>query len=170
MCPMVNSAVLVLNQNYEPLNICPARRALVLFFKGKVEVVENGAGLIRTAAAAYPLPSVIRLIYLVKRRRHERRLTRFQVFNRDRFACQYCGRETRELTLDHVIPRHRGGEHVWHNVVSACIPCNRRKAGKSPSEAGMSLIRPPLPPKPGGFQVPFHYLRSHYQWQKFLPQ
>ncbi|MFQ5826682.1 MAG: HNH endonuclease [Dehalococcoidia bacterium] len=167
---MINSQVLVLNQNYEPLNICRARRALVLLFRGKVEVVENGAGAIRTAFITYPLPSVIRLTYMIKRPRPQRQLTRFQVFSRDHFTCQYCGRETRDLTLDHVTPRHLGGEHTWENVVSACVPCNRRKAGKFPSEAGMKLIRSPFRPKPDGFYIPYHLLRAHHHWHKFLPQ
>ncbi len=167
---LVNTPVLVLNQNYEPLNVCAARRALSLLFRGKVEVLENGGGGIRTALVTFPLPSVIRMTYMIKHPRRQRRLTRFQVFSRDRFTCQYCGREPRELTLDHVVPRHLGGEHTWENVVSACVPCNRKKAGYQPSEAGMKLIHKPIRPRPDGFHVP-HRLRTIYdQWNKFLPQ
>ena len=167
---VVNTPVLVLNQNYEPLNVCPARRALSLLFRGKVEVVENGGGGIRSALVAYPLPSVIRLTYMIKRPRLQRRLTRYQVFSRDHFTCQYCGREPGDLTLDHVVPRRLGGEHTWENVVSACVPCNRNKAGDPPSEAGMKLIHKPIRPRPDGFLVP-HRLRTIYDhWNKFLPR
>jgi 5-methylcytosine-specific restriction endonuclease McrA len=165
---MVDLPVLVLNQNYQPLNICRVRRAVVLLFQGKAEVLENGRGEIHSISCTIPLPSVIRLVQAVKRPWLPRKLTRLEVFNRDRFTCQYCGKETRELTLDHVIPRHQGGEHVWENVVSACIPCNRQKAGKTPAEAGMKLIRQPFAPRAGSFYIPFHYLRTHQEWRKFL--
>jgi 5-methylcytosine-specific restriction endonuclease McrA len=125
---MINRPVLVLNQTYEPLNICRVRRALVLIHEGKAEMLENGAGFIRSASDLFPIPSVIKLAYMVKRPRPKRKLTRFEVFNRDQYTCQYCGKPTRQLTIDHVIPRYRGGKQTWENMVSACIPCNRRKA------------------------------------------
>jgi 5-methylcytosine-specific restriction endonuclease McrA len=105
----------------------------------------------------------------VKRPRPEKKLTRIEVLRRDEYTCQYCGRQTRELTLDHVIPRHQGGRHVWENVVSACILCNNRKAGRTPKEAGMKLIRQPFIPRISGYFVPLDYLRRHSEWQKFLP-
>lgn len=167
---MINLPVLVLNQNYEPLNICRARRAVVLIYQGKAEMLEDGSGFIHSATFAYAIPSVIRLPYFIKRPRPKRRLTRFEVFNRDNYTCQYCGKESRQLTLDHVIPRHRGGEHTWENVVSACILCNRHKAGRTPEQAGMRLIRRPSPPRDNlPFYIPPH-LRSQGQWQKYLPQ
>lgn len=166
---MVNTPVLVLNQNYEPLNISRVRRAMVLVMRGKAETLENGSGLIHTASDAIPVPSVICLVYLVKRPRPEKKLTRYEVFQRDKYTCQYCGRETRELTLDHVIPRHRGGRHIWENVVSACRRCNNRKAGRTPQEAGMRLIRQPFAPHVSGYYVPYEYIQRHNGWQKFLP-
>ena len=118
---MVDLPVLVLNQNYEPLNVCRVRRAVVLLYQGKAEMLENGVGLIHSANQSFPVPSVIRLPYLIKRPfRSEKKLTRLEVFQRDKYTCQYCGKQTRQLTLDHVIPRHRGGQHTWENVVSAC--------------------------------------------------
>ncbi len=167
---MVNLPVLVLNQSYEPLNICRARRAVVLLYQGKAEMLENGIGFIHSATDVFPLPSVIRLACMIKRPRRERKLTRYEVFNRDRYTCQYCGRETRQLTLDHVIPRYRGGQHTWENVVSACVPCNRRKAGRTPKEAGMRLIRPASHPQDGAFFIPFHYGQTKDEWQKYLLQ
>src|SRR5689334_20804875 len=102
---MVNAAVLVLNQNYEPLNVCNVRRAFVLLVDGKAEMLEEGDGFLRSSRAAYPRPSVIRLIYLIRRPRPQMRLTRREVFQRDQFTCMYCGEQPRDLTLDHVIPR-----------------------------------------------------------------
>jgi len=168
---MVNLPVLVLNQNYEPLNICRARRAVVLIYQGKAEMLENGTGFIHTASRAFSVPSVIRLDYIIKRPRHERKLTRLEVFHRDQYTCQYCGKTARQLTLDHVIPRHRGGEHIWENVVSACTACNRRKAGRTPEEAGMRLIHRPVSPRGSAlFYIPYRYLQTHSEWQKYLPQ
>jgi len=167
---MINFPVLVLNQNYEPLNICRARRAVVLIYQGKAEMLENGSGFIHSASYTFPLPSVVRIAYMIKRPRPERKLTRLEVFNRDHYTCQYCSKETRQLTLDDVIPRPRGGQHVWENVDSACISCNRRKAGKAPHEAGMKLIRHPSPPHGSmPFYIPYHYLQTRSEWQKYLP-
>lgn len=167
---MVNFPVLVLNQSYEPLNICRVRRAVVLLYQGKAEMLENGTGFIHSSNQLFPIPSVIRLAYMIKRVHRERKLTRIEVFNRDHYTCQYCGKETRELTLDHVIPRYRGGEHVWENVVSACISCNRHKAGRTPEEARMKLIHPPSYPHGNiSFYIPFHYLQTKSEWEKYLP-
>jgi len=168
---MINLPVLVLNQSYEPLNVCRARRAVVLLYEGKAEMLENGTGFIHSVSDVFPVPSVIRLAYMIKRPRPKMKLTRFEVFNRDQYTCQYCGQETHQLTLDHVIPRHREGQHTWENVVSACISCNRRKAGKTPSQAGMRLIRQPAPPRGNIFSyIPYHYRQTRHEWQKYLPQ
>ena len=166
---MVNAPVLVLNQNYEPLNVSRVRRAVVLIMCGKAETLENDSGMIHTADNAIPIPSVIRLVYMVKRPRPEKKLTRREVFQRDKYTCQYCGSETRELSLDHVIPRHRGGRHIWDNVVSACFRCNNRKAGRTPQEAGMRIIRQPFAPYVDGYYVPYEYVKRYNGWQKFIP-
>jgi 5-methylcytosine-specific restriction endonuclease McrA len=165
---MTNSSVLVLNQNYQPLNICRARRAIVLTLRGKAEVLETDSREIRSPSCSFPLPSVIRLGYLIKRPRPQRKLTRREVFLRDHYTCQYCGKETRELTLDHVIPRHLGGEHSWDNVVSACKACNYRKAGRTPKEAGMRLTRQPSAPAPTSYYIVYPP-QNHPEWQKYLP-
>jgi 5-methylcytosine-specific restriction endonuclease McrA len=167
---MVGLPVLVLNQNYEPLNVCKVRRAMVLLFYGKAEVLENGRGSLHSVNGIFDVPSVIRLVYFIKRPHHQRKMTKMEIFSRDKHACQYCGHQSRELTLDHVVPRRRGGEHSWENVVSACIPCNRRKAGRTPTEASMPLLRQPHIPRNDGFQIPYLYLHLHAEWQKYLPQ
>ena len=166
---IVNSPVLVLNQNYEPLNVSRVRRVVVLMLRGKAEAVENGRGVIHTCSSSIPVPSVIRLVYLVKHPRPQKKLTRIEVFRRDKYTCQYCGKQTRELTLDHVVPRHRGGRHIWENVASACVPCNNRKAGHTPKEAGMTLIRQPFVPRVDGYFIPYEYIQSRNEWWKFLP-
>ncbi len=167
---MINLPVLVLNQTYEPLTICRVRRAVVLLYRGKAEMLENGVGFIHSISNSFPIPSVIRVAYLIKRPRRLRKLTRSEVFNRDRYTCQYCGKETKQLTLDHIIPRYRDGQHTWENVVSACVPCNRRKAGKTPQEARMRLIRPPSYPHGRTFFIPYQYQQTKSEWQKYLPQ
>ena len=169
---MINLPVLVLNQSYEPLNICRVRRAIVLIYQNKAEMLENGSGFIHSVNGEFPVPSVIRLAVMIRRRpRLERKLTRLEVFKRDRHTCQYCGRESRQLTLDHVVPRYRGGQHTWENVVSACVPCNRRKAGKTPKEAGMKLICQPSRPRVTTlFYIPTYYPHSRSEWQKYFPQ
>lgn len=166
---MVSSPVLVLNQNYEPLNVCNARRAFVLLDRGKAEVLEHNKGFLRSPSYHFSLPSVIRLVYLIKRPRPQMRLTRKEVFNRDHYTCQYCGKRSRELTLDHVMPRNKGGEHVWENLVSACKPCNHHKAGKLPHEAHMRLLRQPTRPPATSFYLFYDYLEHQAEWQKFIP-
>src|SRR5581483_2216046 len=164
-------SVLVLNQNFEPLNVCSWRRAFVLVALDKAEVLELARHPIHTAAASYPRPAVIRLMYMVRRPRSVVKLTRREVFIRDNFTCQYCGQRSRELTVDHIMPTHRGGRHSWDNLVSACKSCNHRKGGKTPEEARMLLLRPAKAPN-----VPYHY--AIYQrangyidqlWLKFVP-
>ncbi len=169
---MINFPVLVLNQSYEPLNLCRVRRAVVLIYQNKAEMLENGSGFIHSVNYDFPVPSVIRLASMVRRPpRSERKLTRLEVFKRDQYTCQYCGKVTRQLTLDHVVPRYRGGQHIWENVVSACVPCNRRKAGRTPKEAMMKLMHQPTHPRvTGPFYLPAHYPHIRSEWQKYLPQ
>jgi 5-methylcytosine-specific restriction endonuclease McrA len=166
---MTSAPVLVLNQNYEPLNVCNARRAFLLLDRGKAEVLEHGEGLLHSPSAAYQLPSVIRLVYLIRRPRPRMRLSRREVFLRDRYTCQYCGKTSHDLTLDHVFPRHRGGAHTWENLVSACKVCNHRKAGRTPKEAHMQLMREPFRPRADSFYVFSQYLDSQDGWRKFIP-
>lgn len=165
---LINSPVLVLNQNYQPLNVCNARRAFVLMGHGKAELLVNGLGYVRTVSQRFPIPSVIRLIYMVKRPLVRRRLSRRAVFYRDGFRCQYCGKEAKNLTLDHIIPRSRGGSHDWENVVSACIPCNHGKAGSTLKEAHMKLLKEPKAPRPNPYYM-FHHRSILDEWRQFMP-
>ena len=164
----VYSPVLVLNQNYQPLNVCTVRRAFVLVGRGKAESVSNGRGFVRSVSQSFPAPSVIRLVYMVKRPVMRRRLSRQAVFYRDGFTCQYCGKKTKQLTLDHIVPRSRNGAHVWENVVSACIPCNHSKAGLTPVEANMRLRNRPAAPRPNPYYM-FHHRQILEEWRPFMP-
>ncbi|MBI3977712.1 MAG: HNH endonuclease [Chloroflexi bacterium] len=167
---VANSSVLVLNQNYEPLNVCNARRAIVLIDRGKAEVLEHTNGGLRAPSRTVPLPSVIRLVYLIKRPRPQVRLSRREIFLRDGYTCQYCGVKTRDLTLDHVTPRHRGGKHTWENLVSACKACNHRKGNRTPEEARMTMLRPPHRPRPSIYHMVRQHLHQQDEWQKFIPE
>ena len=143
----MDGVVLVLNQNYEPLNVCNLPRAFRLVFGEKAEVIEYDHQVIRTPRTEYRAPSVIRLQYLIRRPRPRVKLSRREVFARDRHTCQYCGRQAHDMTLDHVMPRHRGGGHTWENLVTACKPCNHRKGGKTLEEARLHLLRQPFEPR-----------------------
>lgn len=171
MTNTVSGTVLVLNQNYEPLNICNVRRAIVLVFDGKAEVLEEYSRALRSACAEFASPSVIRLVYMIKRPRPKVKLTRKEIFIRDDHTCQYCGKRTGDLTLDHIHPRSKGGQHTWLNLVSACRYCNHRKGGKSLAEARMQLRREPFEPKPGAYYTIERRVESgiHPDWEKFLP-
>ncbi len=166
---METGPVLVLNQNYEPLNVCNVRRAVVLVLGGKAEVIEMANQVIRTATRSLPLPSIIRLVSMVRRPRPRVRLTRKEIFARDNWCCAYCGKQTRDLTLDHVMPRYRGGPHTWENLVAACKPCNHRKAGRTPGEARMLLGREPAPPRVSIYHAFFPYLGAREEWRPFVP-
>ncbi len=160
--------VLVLNQNYEPLNICHTHRAVVLIIGGKAEIVANGRGDIITPTARFPRPSVIRLQHQVHRPRPRPSLTRRAIFRRDNFTCQYCGVQSNHLTIDHVVPRYRGGKHVWDNVVSACPPCNRKKGGKALSEMRMNLLHKPVEPRASLQSLFLQSLDENRDWEPYL--
>ena len=137
---------LVLNATYEPLCVVPIRRAVVLVLKEKAEVLHATDQELHSERSAFAVPSVIRLTYFVKVPfRARAALNRRAVFARDGHRCQYCGAHAENI--DHVVPRSRGGEHIWENVVAACRPCNSRKEDRSVHDAGMVLRRRPTAPK-----------------------
>jgi len=160
--------VLVLNATYEPINVCTVRRAVVLLLKEKAEVIEPSERELHSATATMTRPAVIRLVHYVKvpRDTHRRKITRRAVFARDGWACQYCGSRA-QLTVDHVIPRSKGGGSTWENIVAACAPCNRRKGDALPRQAGMTLARAPRTPNPDIFiQVASPTIPS--TWRQYL--
>ena len=141
--------VLVLNSSYEPLNVCSVRRAHVLVFKGKAEVIEELEQQLHSATDTFAWPHVIRLVAYVRvPRAVQRKISRRALFARDGWRCVYCGTASGRLTLDHVVPRSRGGTSVWENVVTSCAPCNLRKGNRLPEEVSMTLRKQPRPPAP----------------------
>ena len=138
--------VLVLNQDYRALAVCSVERATVLMMLHKAELVEADAErYLHSASATYPWPSIVRLKGYVRVPYRRIMLTRRNVLRRDSHRCQYCGSRDR-LTLDHVLPKSRGGPDAWENLVAACVPCNNRKGNKTPEEAEMPLRRKPFRP------------------------
>jgi 5-methylcytosine-specific restriction endonuclease McrA len=144
--------VLVLNATYEPINVCTVRRAVVLLLKEKAEVIEHSDWQLHSATSTLARPVVIRLVSYVRipRDAHRRKITRRAVFARDDWTCQYCGARS-NLTVDHVVPRSKGGASSWENIVASCAPCNRRKGNSLPRQAGMRLQRQPKTPNPNVF-------------------
>ena len=165
-----NGRVLVLNATYEPVNVCTVRRAVVLLLKEKAEVIERGSWELHSETTTLARPMVIRLVTFVKvpRDTHRRKITRRAVFARDGWQCQYCGART-SLTVDHVIPRSKGGGSGWDNIVASCAPCNRRKADKLPHQVNM---HPRAKPRTPGAHI-FIQLASPTipaTWRQYLPE
>lgn len=132
---------LVLNATYEPLSIVSARRAICLLIADKADLLEADDAVVRSATLTLASPAVIRLRYMVRApRRRVAAVSRRAVFARDDYRCQYCGSQAD--SIDHVVPRSRGGRDVWDNLAAACRPCNSAKRDRTPDEAGMRLIRP----------------------------
>lgn len=140
---------LLLDLGYQPLEVIPWRRALVLDLVGKVETVTVHEWFVRTVDRQFPVPAVVRLLRQIRHRPPLVRFSRENVYLRDGYCCQYCGDRLpgRELTLDHVVPRCEGGKTSWTNVVAACGPCNRRKGRELPEQAGMPLLAEPRRPR-----------------------
>jgi 5-methylcytosine-specific restriction endonuclease McrA len=162
------SKVLLLNSSYEPLHICSWKRAIILLIKGKAEAVERNG---REVASGWHLPLVIRLLYYVKIPHKDIPMTRRNVMHRDDYTCQYCGKKS-DLTIDHVIPRSRGGKDAWDNVVVACLRCNVTKGSRTPKEAGYELNTRPC--RPFNF-IQFELSKQNHvtqkeftQWKKYL--
>jgi 5-methylcytosine-specific restriction endonuclease McrA len=165
---LIYKPVLVLNANFEPINVCTTRRAVNLIISGKASLVLNGRGEIRTVSRSFDCPSIIRLEYMIKRPRPRIRLTKREILRRDNFTCQYCGRQAPYLTIDHIIPRHLGGEHTWNNLVAACPNCNHRKGGRTIEQAHMHLLHPPNEPPASALYLYGRHLRDNIDWMPFV--
>lgn len=167
------SQALVLNASFEPLQIVSWQRAIQLLFQGKVEVIEESDHEIRTVRITMRAPAVLRLLKYVplSKKKQIVRFSRANVFLRDNFVCQYCGNRFQRgaLTLDHVIPIVQGGEKSWENIVTACKPCNQRKGGRTPPQAGIRLLKKPKQPYWLPNQsVQIGISRSHEQWKIYF--
>jgi 5-methylcytosine-specific restriction endonuclease McrA len=164
-----NGRVLVLNASYEAINVCTTRRAAVLVLKDRAEILEHGENALHAERFEMPRPTVIRLMKYVRvpRDAHSRKITRRAIFARDAWACQYCGSAHPQLTVDHVIPRSKGGPSSWDNVVTCCAPCNRRKGDRLPKHAGMHPRSKPKPPSSTIF-VHVAVPKVPAVWQQYL--
>lgn len=162
--------VLVLNASYEPINVCTVRRATVLLLKERAEILEEAGWSLHAASLTVPRPVVIRLTSYVRipRDAHSRKITRRAIFARDRWTCQYCGRERVKLTIDHVVPRCKGGTSSWDNIVTSCAPCNRRKGDRLPVQADMHPLNRPKAPSPTIF-VHVAAQAIPTVWEQYLP-
>lgn len=170
----LNDRVLLLNQTYEPLGTVSVARAIVMTFKNTVTVEElDGDRVLRSAHAEFPVPSVIRRReYInVRRRREASGAKRMRIYMRDKFRCQYCGTKNgaSELTLDHILPRSRGGDNSPVNIVTACVACNNRKGNRTPNEARMPLLTSQSALRVRLERVVLcHYAEARAEWRKYL--
>lgn len=163
--------VLVLNASYEPIHVCAVRRALVLVVKGVASTEESGDGRVHSPSQSLAIPSVIRLLEYRRIPRQMRAISRKNILIRDQHTCQYCEKQfgAGELTLDHVLPRSRGGNNTWENLVACCLRCNNRKGDRLPSEASMRLRRPPKPFNLHTSRSLMRQLGNHQEnWRKYL--
>lgn len=167
----LHQPVLVLNASYEPINVCAARRALILILKGVAAAEEHATAHVHSYNRLVALPSVIRLLEYRRIPQQSRALSRKNILLRDRYTCQYCHRTlpSVELTLDHVLPRSRGGGSSWENLVACCHPCNNRKGNRTPEEANMRLAKAP---RPFSLHTSRHLMRmlgnTDARWRKYL--
>lgn len=137
----------MLNQSYEPLTICNIKKAIVLIYLGKAELIlQDNRKILRTVSQNYPWPSIIRLSRFARVPYKRVVLTRKNILRRDVYKCAYCGRSDLPLTIDHVIPKSKGGTDTWENLVCACTICNNKKGDRSPEEAQMVLLNKPFKP------------------------
>jgi 5-methylcytosine-specific restriction endonuclease McrA len=168
---LLQQPVLVLNATYEPINVTAVRRAIVLVLKGVASAEEEDGAYVHGARLVLRIPSVIRLTEFRRIPYQTRALSRKNVLLRDRYTCQFCGRvlSAHELTLDHVIPRSRGGHTDWDNLVACCHKCNNQKGDRMPEEAGLELLRPPRPfTLHTSRQIMRMLGRSDERWRKYL--
>jgi len=170
----LDGRVLLLNQTYEPLGTVSVARAVIMTFKNTVYVEElDGDRVLHSARESFPVPSVIRRrTYInVRRRREASGMKRLRIYMRDKFRCQYCGEKkpVSELTLDHILPRSRGGDNSPVNIVTACVPCNNRKSDRTPAEARMPLLTSQTALRVKLERVVLcHYAEARAEWRKYL--
>lgn len=166
-----NSSVLVLNASYEAINICNSKRAIIMILKGIAVAEENTKKFFHSPSFKISVPSVIRINKYVRIKYQLISFTRKNIFLRDNFTCYYCNEKfkPKELTLDHVLPKSKGGWNNWDNIVTACIHCNKKKGDRTPEEANMKLRKTPKEPTiPIHFQIIRNLSVSRQQWNKYL--
>ncbi|WP_347156810.1 HNH endonuclease [Pontibacter chitinilyticus] len=159
--------VLILNQDFSAIAVCTVQKAFLLVYLDKAETVTNSEGaFLHSISRTYPVPSVIRLQRYVRVPYYGIALSRHNIMRRDNYCCQYCG-AVRNLTLDHLLPRSRGGATNWQNLVTACSRCNTRKGDRTPEEAGLKLYRKPSRPSLLSF-LQLHLTPHNSDWRVYL--
>lgn len=169
---MTRHEVLLLNQNYEPLNVCDVRRALTLLMGEKADVLHHHERPLATIRGDVQAPSVLKMRYMVKRPLPKLRLSRHSILARDNHTCQYCGVKAKDLTIDHIVPRWAGGPQTWENLVACCRKCNLKKGDKTPQQANMKLRTTPRRPRFIPYLALPIYLRARNrdEWSVYLPE
>lgn len=144
----MNAQTLMLDQGYAPVGVIPWQRAIQMLSLGKCEVVEEYDHEIRSQFLVIKIPAVVRLLRVFRKRKKPVKFSRVNIYGRDDYRCQYCGKKfsMSELTYDHVVPRSQGGKTTWTNIVSACDRCNAKKRDQTPEQAGMKLLKKPVQP------------------------
>ena len=165
---MLNRHVLVLNQNYEPLSVCSVKRAVIMVFLDRAEIIETLDGQkIHSVSMSLSVPSVVRLDAYIKVPIKRIMLTRKNIIKRDGGRCQYCGKKGSQMTVDHVIPKNLGGKDSWENLVAACLVCNNKKGQRTPDQAGMKLLKKPRRPNHITFIQQFVGVEDR-RWKRYL--
>jgi len=164
---LLNRSVLVLNTNYTPLTICTARRAICLSYLDKVDVLESYGEKVHSPSVSLHLPSIVKLKGFVNFNSMSVALSRRNILLRDNHNCQYCATKSGPFTIDHIVPKERGGSDAWENLVTACQPCNRTKGNRTPDEANMPLKR--YPRKPNRIHYFQQFIKDHQaSWRPYL--
>jgi len=160
--------VLVLNQNYEAMSICNVQRAVILLYLGKAELIASkDSQAIISVSRKVPFPTIVRLLVYIMVPYKKIVLSRKNILRRDLYHCQYCGKSDVPLTIDHVIPKSKGGDDTWENLVAACVKCNNKKGDRSPEEARMTLKKRPT--KPSHITFMKHFVgRVNEEWKPYL--
>jgi 5-methylcytosine-specific restriction endonuclease McrA len=165
---VLNKHVLVLNQNFEPLSVCSVKRAVVMVLLERAEIIETlDSQRIHSINRSMPVPSVVRLATYIRIPVKQVLLSRKNIIKRDGGRCQYCGKKAAEMTVDHVIPKNKGGADTWENLVAACQECNNKKGQRTPEQAHMVLARKPRKPNHITFIQQFIGI-DDFHWKRYL--
>lgn len=157
----------MLNQNYEAMSICNTQRAVILLYLGKAELIAaKDSQMIRSISTAMPFPTIVRLRIYIRVPYKKIVLSRKNILRRDLYSCQYC-RRSDNLTIDHVIPKSKGGDDSWENLITACIDCNNKKGDRTPEDSKMSLTKKPT--KPSHITFMKHFIgKIDEEWKPYL--
>ncbi len=160
--------MLVLNQNYEAMSICNVQRAVIMLYLGRAELVASkDSKCISSVSRKMPYPTIVRLLMYIRVPYKKIVLSRKNILRRDMYKCQYCGRTETSLTIDHIVPKSKGGDDSWENLVAACVKCNNKKGDRTPEDAKMVLHKKPT--KPSHITFMKHFVgKIDDEWKPYL--